>query len=85
MAQNGLNAFYDSVELRRECCRIRKVEPLGRALAGNKAWVTGQRRAPRRTAAISHGTNGIPSSKMATIGADTADAGENATRRLFRC
>jgi len=49
VAQNGLNAFYDSVEMRRECCRIRKVEPLGRALAGNKAWVTGQRRAQSAT------------------------------------
>jgi phosphoadenosine phosphosulfate reductase len=51
VAQNGLNAFYDSVEMRRECCRIRKVEPLGRALAGNKAWVTGQRRAQSTTRA----------------------------------
>ncbi len=49
VAQNGLNAFYDSVEMRRECCRIRKVEPLGRALAGNKAWITGQRRAQSNT------------------------------------
>jgi phosphoadenosine phosphosulfate reductase len=49
VASNGLNAFYDSVEMRRECCRIRKVEPLGRALAGNKAWVTGQRRAQAAT------------------------------------
>ena len=37
--QNGLNAFYDSVEMRRECCRIRKVEPLGRALADRKSVV----------------------------------------------
>lgn len=44
VAQNGLNAFYDSVELRKECCRIRKVEPLKRALTGKKAWITGQRR-----------------------------------------
>ncbi|HEX7643826.1 MAG TPA: phosphoadenylyl-sulfate reductase [Burkholderiaceae bacterium] len=44
VAQNGLNAFYDSVDLRKECCRIRKVEPLKRALAGKKAWITGQRR-----------------------------------------
>lgn len=43
--QNGLNAFYDSVEMRKECCRIRKVEPLNRALTGKKAWITGQRRA----------------------------------------
>lgn len=49
--QNGLNAFYDSIALRKECCRIRKIEPLGRALAGNKAWVTGQRRAQSTTRA----------------------------------
>jgi phosphoadenosine phosphosulfate reductase len=49
--QNGLNAFYDSVEMRKECCRIRKVEPLNRALAGKKAWVTGQRRAQSTTRA----------------------------------
>ena len=47
--QNGLNAFYDSVEMRKECCRIRKIEPLNRALAGNKAWITGQRRAQSTT------------------------------------
>lgn len=49
--QNGLNAFYDSVEMRKECCRIRKVEPLNRALTGNKAWVTGQRRGQSTTRA----------------------------------
>jgi phosphoadenosine phosphosulfate reductase len=54
VAEHGLNAFYDSVEMRRECCRIRKVEPLGRALAGNKAWVTGQRRAQSTTRAELH-------------------------------
>lgn len=42
---NGLNAFYESVELRKRCCHIRKVEPLARALAGRDAWITGQRRA----------------------------------------
>jgi phosphoadenosine phosphosulfate reductase len=51
VAGNGLNAFYDSIEMRRACCGIRKVEPLGRALAGNKAWVTGQRRAQSTTRA----------------------------------
>ncbi|MDQ9170324.1 phosphoadenylyl-sulfate reductase [Oxalobacteraceae bacterium R-40] len=49
--QNGLNAFYDSVEMRKECCRIRKVEPLKRALTEKKAWVTGQRRAQSATRA----------------------------------
>jgi phosphoadenosine phosphosulfate reductase len=49
--QNGINAFYDSVELRKSCCHIRKIEPLQRALKGNKAWVTGLRReqSPTRT------------------------------------
>ena len=54
VARNGLNAFYDSVEMRRECCRVRKVEPLGRALAGNKAWITGQRRAQSATRSDLH-------------------------------
>lgn len=49
--QNGLNAFYESIDLRKECCRIRKVEPLKRALAGNRAWITGQRRAQSSTRA----------------------------------
>jgi phosphoadenosine phosphosulfate reductase len=49
VSQNGLNAFYDSIDMRKECCRIRKVEPLGRALAGKKSWVTGQRRAQSAT------------------------------------
>jgi phosphoadenosine phosphosulfate reductase len=40
---NGINAFYESIELRKGCCQVRKVEPLQRALAGKKAWVTGLR------------------------------------------
>jgi len=51
VSKNGLNAFYDSVEMRKECCRVRKVEPLGRALAGKRAWITGQRRAQSSTRA----------------------------------
>jgi len=47
--QFGLNGFYDGIEQRKECCRIRKVEPLKRALQGNKAWLTGQRRAQAAT------------------------------------
>ncbi|OIQ89322.1 thioredoxin-dependent 5'-adenylylsulfate reductase [mine drainage metagenome] len=50
----GSNAFYDSVELRRACCRVRKVEPLQRALAGKRAWVTGLR------AQQMPGRNGLP-------------------------
>ena len=39
----GINAFRDSVTLRKACCAIRKVEPLRRALAGKRAWITGLR------------------------------------------
>lgn len=45
VGQHGLNAFYESVELRHRCCDLRKVEPLQRALADRDAWLTGQRRA----------------------------------------
>ncbi len=40
---NGPNAFYESVELRKDCCFIRKVEPLRRALQNNAVWITGLR------------------------------------------
>jgi len=40
----GRDAFYGSTGLRQRCCEIRKVEPLARALAGKRAWITGQRR-----------------------------------------
>lgn len=39
----GPNSFYESVENRKECCFIRKVVPLTRALKGNKIWITGLR------------------------------------------
>lgn len=39
----GPNSFYESVENRKECCYIRKIEPLKRALTGNEIWVTGIR------------------------------------------
>jgi len=41
--EHGINAFYESVDLRKGCCFIRKVEPLSRALAGKRAWITGMR------------------------------------------
>lgn len=51
MREHGPNAFYESVDLRKQCCHVRKVEPLQRALKGKKAWITGLRReqAPTRT------------------------------------
>ena len=45
----GINAFYDSVERRKQCCAIRKVAPLKRALAGKSAWITGMRAAQSAT------------------------------------
>jgi phosphoadenosine phosphosulfate reductase len=42
--QKGLFSFRENVDNRKECCHIRKVEPLSRALAGLDAWVTGLRR-----------------------------------------
>ena len=43
VTKNGPNAFYESQELRKGCCYIRKVEPLQRALKGRKIWITGLR------------------------------------------
>jgi phosphoadenosine phosphosulfate reductase len=51
VTDHGQNAFYQSVELRKSCCRIRKVEPLARALAGRDGWLTGLRRAQAVTRA----------------------------------
>jgi phosphoadenosine phosphosulfate reductase len=41
---NGINGFYESTSQRKGCCEVRKLEPLKRALAGKRAWVTGLRR-----------------------------------------
>lgn len=43
VSSKGPNSFYESVENRKECCFIRKIEPLKRALSGNEIWVTGIR------------------------------------------
>jgi len=43
LSKKGPNSFYDSVENRKECCHIRKVEPLGRALKDQQLWITGIR------------------------------------------
>jgi phosphoadenosine phosphosulfate reductase len=46
---HGINAFYESIELRKSCCFMRKVEPLQRALTGKAAWITGMRAAQATT------------------------------------
>ncbi|MGK6352767.1 phosphoadenylyl-sulfate reductase [Parapedobacter sp. DT-150] len=43
ISQKGPSSFYESVENRKECCRIRKIEPLHRALEGAECWITGIR------------------------------------------
>jgi phosphoadenosine phosphosulfate reductase len=42
--RKGINLFYDSVENRKLCCHVRKIEPLNRALKGMKAWISGLRK-----------------------------------------
>ena len=42
--EKGINLFYESVENRKECCRIRKLVPLKRAFEGLDAWICGLRR-----------------------------------------
>ncbi|MBN1159116.1 MAG: phosphoadenylyl-sulfate reductase [Bacteroidales bacterium] len=42
--ERGINLFYDSIENRKLCCSLRKIEPLKRALNGMEAWITGIRK-----------------------------------------
>jgi phosphoadenosine phosphosulfate reductase len=44
VAANGINLFRESVDKRKLCCRVRKIEPLKRALAGFNGWICGLRR-----------------------------------------
>jgi len=62
--EKGLFSFRESLEKRQECCRIRKVEPLERALAGLAGWVTGMRR-----------EQSVTRSELAAIETDAAHGG----------
>ena len=62
--ERGMNLFYESVENRQLCCRVRKVEPLNRYLAGLDAWVTGLRR-----------DQGVTRAKTRKVEIDTAHDG----------
>jgi len=44
VADQGINGFYESIEKRKRCCRVRKIEPLRRALENRDVWITGLRR-----------------------------------------
>lgn len=43
IVRDGINGFYESVDKRKACCAVRKVEPLRRLLAGASGWITGLR------------------------------------------
>ena len=51
VGEKGINLFYRSLENRKECCNVRKVEPLNRMLASLDGWITGL----RRTQAVTRG------------------------------
>jgi phosphoadenosine phosphosulfate reductase len=51
VAREGIDGFRNSIEARRACCDIRKVEPIRRALAGASGWITGVRSDQSRTRA----------------------------------
>ena len=42
--EKGINLFYNSIENRKQCCHIRKIEPLKRALRGTDVWISGLRK-----------------------------------------
>ena len=48
----GRDGFYDGVEARKACCAVRKVEPLARALARKRGWITGMRREQAESRAL---------------------------------
>ncbi len=60
----GLYSFREGLAERHECCRIRKVEPLARALSGLRAWITGQRRG-----------QGVTRRELSVVEADAAHGG----------
>ena len=65
----GQQAIFDSIDIRKACCGVRKLEPLGRALQGQKAWITGLRREQSQARAEVSSqeadvTNGVPILKL---------------------
>lgn len=54
VARDGINGFYDSVDKRKACCGVRKIEPLKRALEGADVWITGLRQEQSTNRSTSH-------------------------------
>ena len=75
VAREGKDAMYRSIELRKACCGIRKMEPLERALAGQKAWITGLRR--EQSAARAE----VPQVDTSDVAKDTGNGGQAAAGR----
>lgn len=65
----GINLFYESVENRKACCYVRKIEPLSRALAGLDAWITGLRadQTPNRSAMNLIETDRVPLTQQTIV------------------
>ena len=64
---DGINGFYDSIDKRKSCCGVRKIEPLKRALTGAEVWITGIRQDQSSTPACLDAfedTGSIPTSKF---------------------
>ncbi len=69
----GWNSFYESVDARKECCDIRKVQPLRRALSGASAWATGMRR-----------EQSVTRSNLGVVERDTTHDASGAPRPLWK-
>jgi phosphoadenosine phosphosulfate reductase len=76
VGREGKDAMYRSIALRKACCQIRKLEPLERALAGQKAWITGLRR--EQSAARAD----VPLIDTADVAKVTGGAGQAAAGRI---
>jgi phosphoadenosine phosphosulfate reductase len=67
VAEHGSKLFYHSVEFRKLCCGVRKMEPLGRALSGLDAWITGLRREQSVTRTTVHKVEWDDTNKLIKI------------------
>ena len=67
VAEHGMNLFYHSVDNRKLCCGVRKMEPLRRALSGLDAWVTGLRREQAVTRTKVHKVEWDEGNKLAKV------------------
>lgn len=64
---NGINLFYESVELRKKCCHVRKIEPLKRAFEGLSVWICGLRKEQSVTRSDNHVVEWDSSNNMVKI------------------